>query len=65
MPSDAALAKEWGRLVAEAMTLSHPLGQPHHANDAWIAATARRLGVPLVTGNTGHFQDMPGLTVVP
>jgi tRNA(fMet)-specific endonuclease VapC len=33
------------------------------ANDLWIAAHARSLGVVLVSGNLGEFARVPGLTV--
>lgn len=65
VPATADLSEEWGRLVAEAKTAGHPLGQPSQANDAWIAATGRLLGVPLITGNTADFEGLPGLTVLP
>ena len=38
----------------------HALGQREHDADRWIAATARRLGVPLVS-NDGVFRGAPGL----
>ena len=50
-----------GTMRAEAARLGHPLGQPEHANDLWIAACAIHYGVPLLTGNTRHFQGLPGL----
>jgi predicted nucleic acid-binding protein len=36
--------------------------QSHHDADRWIAATAIRLGIPLIS-NDGIFADAPGLTV--
>jgi predicted nucleic acid-binding protein len=39
-----------------------PLGQREHNADRWIAATAIRLGVPLVS-NDAIFHGMPGLTL--
>lgn len=38
----------------------HALGQREHDADRWIAATALRLGVPLVS-NDGVFRGAPGL----
>lgn len=38
----------------------HALAQREHNADRWIAATAPRLGIPLVS-NDGIFQDSPGL----
>lgn len=40
----------------------HALAQREHDADRWIAATALRLGVPLVS-NDGVFADAPGLTL--
>lgn len=40
----------------------HPLAQKIHDADRWIAATAVRLDLPLVT-NDGIFVDVPGLSV--
>lgn len=39
----------------------HPLAQKIHDADRWIAATAVRLDLPLVT-NDGILVDVPGLT---
>jgi predicted nucleic acid-binding protein len=39
-------------------------GRQITANDAWIAATAIHLGVPLVTHNAGHYRGVPDLQVV-
>ncbi len=38
----------------------HALGQREHNADRWIAATAIRLGLPLVS-NDGVFRDAPGV----
>ncbi|HEV7496214.1 hypothetical protein [Baekduia sp.] len=38
----------------------HALAQREHNADRWIAATAMRLGVPLVS-NDGIFRNVPGL----
>lgn len=40
-------------------------GRPIQAADAWIAATAIALGVPLVTNNRGDFLGVDGLLIVP
>ena len=40
----------------------HPLAQKVHDADRWVAATALRLGLPLLT-NDGIFDDVPGLRV--
>jgi predicted nucleic acid-binding protein len=41
----------------------HALADRAHEADRWIAATAIRLGVPLVT-HDGIFRDAPGVDVV-
>lgn len=38
----------------------HPLVDPVHANDLWIAACAIDVGAPLLNAD-GVFQDVPGL----
>ena len=39
-------------------------GFPVNVGDAWVAATALRHGIPLVTHNRRHFEQIPGLTVI-
>ena len=64
LPTEGSL-RLCGRLRAEAVALGHPLGQPQHANDLWIAACAVHYDVPLLTGNERHFEGLPGLRVIP
>ncbi len=40
----------------------HALGQREHDADRWIAATAVRLGIPLVS-NDRIFEGAPGLSL--
>ncbi len=42
--------------------IGHPLHQREHDADRWIAATAIRLAIPLVS-NGRIFGDVPGLTL--
>jgi predicted nucleic acid-binding protein len=42
--------------------VGHALAQREHSADRWIAATALRLGVPLVS-NDGIFREVPGLAL--
>ena len=39
-------------------------GQSITPNDAWIAACALRHGVPLVTHNAKHFQNIEDLEII-
>lgn len=50
-------------LRATAERAGHPLGQNIHDADGWIAATALKLGVELVSDVT-VFHGVPGLTVI-
>ncbi len=58
------LTHEWARLTDEAREAGHPLGQKAQAHDAWVGATARQLGVPLLTGNRRHFEGITGIELV-
>jgi len=59
-PSSDILSLRW----AEAMDSARRNGRPIAASDAWIAATALHLGVPLITHNRNHFIGVDGLTVI-
>jgi tRNA(fMet)-specific endonuclease VapC len=48
---DDGLGWEWARV----MTMQ---GHPMNPADAWIAATAIRHGLPLLTGNVQHFEHL-------
>lgn len=50
------------QLRADCRNAGHALAQRAHNADRWIAATAIRLGLPLVS-NDAIFQDVPGLTL--
>ena len=59
-PSSHRLSLFW----AEAMDSAKHNGRPIAAADAWIAATALHLGVPLISHNRNHFLGVDGLTVI-
>jgi predicted nucleic acid-binding protein len=58
---DADVCKLWG-WVRE---ICGRLGRPIATNDAWIAATALRLDLPLMTNNPADYRAITGLTVIP
>jgi tRNA(fMet)-specific endonuclease VapC len=58
--TDDAICMEWGRVKNEALVK----GRPMSLGDTWIAATARSLGIPLVTHNKKDFDFLDGLTVL-
>jgi predicted nucleic acid-binding protein len=57
---DDAMCTLWAALVATLRRAGQQIG-PH---DAWVAATALYLGVPLITHNAAHYRDVAGLQVV-
>jgi predicted nucleic acid-binding protein len=58
--SGPELVAIYAQLRADCEAAGHALGQKAHTADRWIAATAIRLGIPLVS-NDGIFRDAPGL----
>ena len=58
VPQDVATARQYG--VVKAMLRSK--GRPIPENDVWIAASALRHGLTLVTRN-GHFDSIDGLQI--
>ncbi len=50
------------KLRVDCEVIGHALAQREHNADRWIAATALRLGVPLVS-NDGIFRGVPGLAL--
>ena len=60
--SDALLSAV-ARFRFECRKVGHPLANPVHHEDLWIAATAVHIGAKLVTAD-GVFKDAPGLQVL-
>jgi tRNA(fMet)-specific endonuclease VapC len=56
-PSGRYLCLLW----AHVSSTSKNRGNPISCADAWIAATALKYSVPLLTNNAKHFQDIPDL----
>jgi tRNA(fMet)-specific endonuclease VapC len=50
----------WARITAQC----YAKGRPRQDNDLWTAALALRYGLPLVTHNRKHFEDIEGLTLI-
>jgi tRNA(fMet)-specific endonuclease VapC len=58
--SGPALVLVYAQLRVDCRRIGHALTQREHDADRWIAATAVRLGIPLVS-NDSIFRDVPGL----
>lgn len=58
--SGPELVEAYSQIRATCVRAGHALGQGAHDADRWIAATALRLGVPLVSSD-GIFAGVPGL----
>jgi tRNA(fMet)-specific endonuclease VapC len=57
---DRRLCRLWAAVMAE----GRRAGRPILAADGWIAATALRYGVPLVTHNPSDFVGVSSLTII-
>lgn len=60
--SGPELVLTYAQLRVDCERIGHALGQRDHDADRWVAATALRLGVPLVS-NGQIFKDVPGLVL--
>ena len=58
--SNRDICRIWGELMTE----SKRKGLNISISDAWIAATAISLQIPLVTNNEKDFQKIKGLTII-
>jgi len=58
--SGPELILTYARLRVDCERIGHALHQRDHDADRWVAATAIRLGIPLVS-NDQIFKDVPGL----
>ena len=56
------LVSTYARLRVDCQRIGHALAQRAHDADRWVAATAIRLGVSLVS-NDGVFVNVPGLAL--
>ena len=60
LPYDARMADAWALTTAGRKRI----GQPIECGDAWIAASALRHGIPLLTHNARHYHDIPDLKLI-
>jgi predicted nucleic acid-binding protein len=60
LQSDDQMCDRW----AQAMNSARRRGQPLGPADAWVAATALVLDIPLVTHNGAHYVGIEGLRVI-
>ncbi|HLL99757.1 MAG TPA: PIN domain-containing protein [Pyrinomonadaceae bacterium] len=58
--ADEKLCEYWAKIKSE----EHKKGNPIDTADAWVAAAALMFGVPLVTHNRRHFENINGLQIV-
>ncbi|NOY28075.1 MAG: type II toxin-antitoxin system VapC family toxin [Oligoflexia bacterium] len=59
LPYDTEISRIYGRLRAELERAGTPVAEA----DLMIAATARRFGLEVVTGNLKHFSKIPDLQI--
>lgn len=64
LPFSDGLASVWARLKHDARRNGHPLAQPEHSNDLWIAACGVFYGAPILTGNLRHFDGLIGVDLI-
>ena len=60
LPADDAMCTEWARVTSARARAGLPIG----CGDCWIAATALRHGLPLVTHNAADYGAIAGLHVI-
>jgi predicted nucleic acid-binding protein len=60
LPYDIKTCRLWGEIRAECIKK----GQPISAQDAWIAAAAKKYNLPLVTHNPDHFKAVEDIEII-
>jgi tRNA(fMet)-specific endonuclease VapC len=60
VPPTRNLCRRW----AEVTFACRRAGRPIESADAWIAATALELGVPLITHNRSDYAGVPNLSII-
>lgn len=59
VPADLEMCRIWGRIRASQASV----GRVISAQDAWIAATALRHNLPVITHNASDYHGIPNLDV--
>jgi tRNA(fMet)-specific endonuclease VapC len=60
LPGDNQTTQHWAQIKAA----RHRLGRPIASEDCWIASTALRHGIPLITHNRRDYENIPGLQLI-
>ena len=60
LPADIPVCREWANVRAARVAI----GRPISSQDAWIAATALRYQLPLVTHNPADYERIPNLRII-
>jgi tRNA(fMet)-specific endonuclease VapC len=60
LPGSASVARMWAEMMVDLRSRGVTIGFP----DSWIAATALRHDLPLVTHNRKLFEGVPGLRII-
>ena len=60
LPIDVETCRWWATVRVQ----RRAVGQPLAPQDAWIAATALRYNLPLITHNPSDYQQIAGLTLI-
>ena len=60
IPYDMALCQTYAELNAQLLKAGRQIGD----NDLWIAATAIRHSLPLISHNRKHYDEIPGLVFI-
>jgi len=60
LPFDTEVCEDYARVKVAILSSGRVIAD----NDLWIAATAIRYSIPLLSNNRRHFEDVPGLVLI-